>query len=90
MALHTFSCSIFKCLLISETSPSLEEEEENSEKADDSDAAVVFDSGLLLREYKILISDALMHASISHLAQKDFTPYSASKHYFFHSQVALY
>ena len=57
MALHTFSCSIFKCLLISETSPSLEEEE-NSEKADDSDAAVVFDSGLLLR-----ISDALMHPS---------------------------
>ena len=51
--LHTFSCSIFKCLLISETSPSLEEEE-NSEKVYDSDAAVDFDSGLLLRDFELI------------------------------------
>ena len=51
--LPTFSCSIFKCLLISETSPSLEEEE-NSEKADDFDAVVDFESGLLLRDLKLI------------------------------------
>ena len=52
--LPTFSCSIFKCLLISETSPSLVEEEENSEKADDFDAVVDFESGLLLRDLKLI------------------------------------
>ena len=51
--LHTFSCSIFKCLLISEASPSLEEEE-NSEKLDDSEAAVDFESGLLLRDFEFI------------------------------------
>ena len=44
---------MFKCLLISETSPSLEEEE-NSEKADDFDAVVDFESGLLLRDLKLI------------------------------------
>ena len=51
--LHTFSCSIFKCLLISETSPPLEEEK-NSEKLDDSEAAVDFESGLLLRDFEFI------------------------------------